>query len=171
MYGDLLDLDALLWPRLLVYRDLLHIVQHLVSFQNLAKHRVLAIQMRRRSECDKELTAITFRSLIGHADNSPSIVSQSGADLVFEELVGGVVDGRGSLGLGVRGGATSLDHEVRDQPVEGAAIVEARGAESEEVFGRLGNCFAEDFELDVTARGVQLAQWSAGGLKKRGEMC
>jgi hypothetical protein len=41
--------------------------------------------------------------------------------------------------------------------VEGAAVVEARGAEGEEVLRRLGDRFAEDLDFDVAAGGVQLA--------------
>jgi hypothetical protein len=40
--------------------------------------------------------------------------------------------------------------------VERAAIVEARGAEGEEVLGRLGHRLAEELELDITLGGVQL---------------
>lgn len=40
--------------------------------------------------------------------------------------------------------------------MEGAAIVEARGAEGEEVLGGLGHGFAEELELEVTVGGVEL---------------
>jgi hypothetical protein len=53
--------------------------------------------------------------------------------------------------------------------VEGTPIVEARGAQGEEVVGRLGDRLAEDFELDVTARGVQLLRGSVGCSKRIGE--
>jgi hypothetical protein len=40
--------------------------------------------------------------------------------------------------------------------VEGTSIIEAGGAESEEIFGGFRDRFAEDFELDLTVGGVEL---------------
>jgi hypothetical protein len=40
--------------------------------------------------------------------------------------------------------------------VKGTSIIEAGGAESEEIFGGFGDRFAEDFELDLTVGGVEL---------------
>jgi hypothetical protein len=118
--------------------------------------------MRGRRKGDEELRPVTVGPLVRHADNAAGVVSQRRADLVLEELVRRVEDGGRRLGLGVRGRAARLHHEVGDQAVEGAARVEARGAQREEVLGRLGDRLAEDFELDVTARRVQLAGRSVG---------
>ena len=40
--------------------------------------------------------------------------------------------------------------------MEGAAIVVARGSKGEEVLARLGHGFAEELELELAARRVQL---------------
>jgi hypothetical protein len=60
-----------------------------------------------------------------------------------------------------------LDHEVWDQAVEGTAIVEAGGAEGEEVFGGFGNGFAEDFKFQIPMGGLELegrlASWAVDG--------
>lgn len=153
MYDNLRDLDPLLWPRLLVYGDLLQLVEHLYALYDLAEDGVLSVEVGGWSEGDEELATVGIHALVRHADDAARIVPEGGADLVFEELVRGVVDGGGGLGFGVRGRTAGLGHEVGDQAVEGAGIVEARGAEGEEVLGRLGHRLAEDLELDLTARG------------------
>ena len=48
-----------------------------------------------------------------------------------------------------------MDHEVRDEAVEGRAIVPGRGAESEEVVSRLRTGLAEQLELDRAVGGVE----------------
>ena len=156
MYGDVLDLDPLFRPRLLVYLNLLQIVEHLHALYDLPEHGILAIEMRRRRKRDEELAAIGVRPLVRHADDASRIMSEGRANLVLEELDRGVVDGGRALGLGVRRGTPRLHHEVRYHAVEGAAIVEVGGAQGEEVLGCLGDGLAEDLELELTARGVQL---------------
>ena len=156
VHGDTGDLDTLLWSRLLVYLEGLEVIEHLVALEHLAKDGVLPVQMRGGRKSDKELAPVGVGAFVGHAQDAAGIVSQRGADLVVEQLVGGVVDGGGRLGLGVCLGAAGLHHEAGDQAVERAAIVEARGAEGEEVLGRLGHRLAEELELDITLGGVQL---------------
>lgn len=86
-------------------------------------------------------------------------MTQRGSDLVGEVLA---VDRGAAFGDGVGGGVlwrergvAALDHEVGDDAVEGRVIVGSAGAEGEEVFGGLGDGFAEDLELDVAVGGVQ----------------
>lgn len=160
MNSDVSDLDTLLWTRLLVHLERLDLIKHLVAFEQLSKDGVLPVQMRGRGKGDKELAAVGVGAFVGHAHNSTGIVSQRGADLVLEELVGRVIYGCGCLGLGVGFGAAGLHHEAGDQAVQRTAMVEAGGAEGEEVLGRLGHRLAEDLELDITLGGVQL--WTAG---------
>lgn len=101
MYCDVLDLHHFLRPRLLVHCNLLDIVQHLITLQEFSKHGIFSVQMRRRRKRDEELATVRIGALVRHADYPAGVVSQGGADLILEELVGGVVDGRGDLRLGV----------------------------------------------------------------------
>ena len=55
MDGHVLDLDALLRARLLVHGDVLYVVQHFPSLQDLAKYSILPIQMRRGRKGNEEL--------------------------------------------------------------------------------------------------------------------
>jgi hypothetical protein len=57
--------------------------------------------MRSRRKRYKKLTAIRIRPFIRHTDYTARIVSQRGANLVFEELVWRVVDGGRRLGFRV----------------------------------------------------------------------
>lgn len=148
------DFHPLLRSRLLVNRQFLQLIQNLPAFQDLAKDRVLPIQMRRSSQRDKKLAAVGGRPLVSHAHDASRIVPERGPDLVLEEVVGRVVDRRGRLGFWVGGGAAGLQDEVGNYAMERAAVVEVGGTKSEEVFGRLGDRLTEDLELDVAARGV-----------------
>lgn len=156
MDRDVLDLHPDFRARLFVHLECLDVIKDLCTLQHLAKHRVLAVQMRGGGEGDEELAPVCVGAFVRHAHDAPCIVPQGGADLVLEQLVGGVVDGGRGFGLGIGGWAAGLHHEVRDQAVEGRAIVKAGGAEGEEVLSRLGNRLAEELELDVTSCGVQL---------------
>ena len=99
MYGDILDLHLLLWSALLVDGNLLQVVEHVPAVEELAKDGVLAVEVRGRRESDEELAPVCIGALVGHADNASGVVAQSGADLVFEELSGRVVDGGRRLGF------------------------------------------------------------------------
>lgn len=134
MYRHPLNLDGLFGPVLLVDLGLLDLGQRdeaLVA-DELAKHRVEAIKMRRLVEEDEELAAVGAGSLVGHADDTALVVPERRSDLVLE---GWAVDGAAALGvLGRRvRGRARLRHEVGDQPVEGRAIVVVGRAEGEEV--------------------------------------
>jgi hypothetical protein len=166
MDGDILDLHSLLWSRLLVHVDLFQIIQHLDPLDDLPKHGVVAVQMRRGCQGNEKLAPIGIRALVRHADYPPRIVSQCRPDFVLEQTVRGVVvDGRRRLGLGVRRGRAGLHDEVGDDAVEGAVKVEVGGAEGEEVFGRLGDRLAEELELDVAFGRVQRDGHDAGNCR------
>lgn len=173
MYRDTLDLNPLLRARLLVHVHLLHVVERLPALQDLAKDGVLAVEVRGGRKGNEELRAVGIGPLVGHAQDAAGIVAEGGADLVVEQLVGRVEDGRRRLGLGVRGGRAGLHDEGGDDAVEGRAGVEARGAEGEEVLGRLGDRLAKDLELDVALGGVQLGAvsttWQGAGRATYGD--
>lgn len=95
------------------------------------KDAILPIEVRRRRKADEELATIGRRAFVGHAQYAAGVVSQRRADLVFKGRAA-LVDGRAGLGrLACR--RARLDHEARDQTVEGRAIVGARCADGEEV--------------------------------------
>lgn len=73
-------------------------------------------------------------------------------------------DLEGELGLGGGGGLrcgpqrniSGLDHEAGHDAVEWNIIVHATCAQSKEVFGCLGDCFAEELDLEVALGRVEL---------------
>ena len=115
---------------------------HLLRFQLLqrrqssitnhpAKHRVLPIQMRRRSIRYEELTTIRIRPPIRHRHYPARIMSQRRTNLVFEFCA----PDRGAYFGGGGCGGAGLDHEGWKGAVEGRRIVETGGAEGEKVLG------------------------------------
>ena len=126
--GDGLDLNAFLWSAFLVDLELLNVIEHLKALDYFAEDGVLAIQMGCRGKGDEELTAIGIGTLVCHADYTSSIMSERRPDLVLEQLIGGVVDGRGRLGFGIGCRATRLDDEVRNETMERTAVVKVRSA-------------------------------------------
>lgn len=159
MNCDVFDLDSFFRPRLLVYVQLLQIIEYFQSLYDLAEYRVFAIKMWRRRKGDEELTAVRIRTLVCHANDASGIVSKGRSDLILEKLVWCiVVDGRGTLRLRVGSRTASLRNEVRDQTVKGTAIVEAGSAEGEEVLSCLRDRLAEYLELDVSFGGVELTR-------------
>lgn len=156
MDRDLCNLYSLLGSRFLVHGQLFEFVQDLPSFQHFAKHSVLSVQMRCRSECDEELASIRAWTFVCHAHNPSRVVPQRRPNLILEELVRRVEDGGRSFRFWIRSRTSTLNHEVGNHAVEWASIVERRGAEGEEVFCCLGDRLAEDLKFDVAARGVQL---------------
>lgn len=128
MYGDILNLNPLLWSRLLVHSDLLYVVQDVPALQDLAKHGILSIQMRSWCKGNEKLRSIRIGAFVRHAQNAPSIVPQRRPDFVFEQLVRGVVDGSRCLVFGVGCRRAGLYHEGGNHAVKGRGIVEARSA-------------------------------------------
>lgn len=130
MNCDLLNLNILLWPILPIHLDALQLPQRrqpLIT-NDMPKHGILPIQMRRLVQRDEELTPVRAWSLVRHANDAACVVSQGRADLVLEGLG---PDGGAAFGLG--GGRAGLDHEGGYEAVEGGGVVVSRGAEGEEV--------------------------------------
>lgn len=138
VHGDPLDPALLLGPALAIHLQRLHLGQrgHAVVPDELAKDRIQPVEVRRLVEDDEELRTVGAGPLVRHGDDPPLRVPQRRADLVFE---GAAPDGPAALRvLGRRRvrGRAGLDHEGRDEAVEGRSVVVMRGAEGEEVLDR-----------------------------------
>ena len=88
------------------------------ALHNLAKHSVLAVEVRSRAESDEELASVGARTGVGHAERTLAVVLEGRHELVLEL---GAVDGRatGTSSSGV----TALDHEARNDAVEDDVVV------------------------------------------------
>src|SRR5437762_10418512 len=86
------------------------------SLDNLSKHRVLAVQVRRGSQRDEELAAIRIRSRIGHRENAFSVVLQLWMNFIREPIA--------RTPHSRSRGIAALNHESIDHPVEDDPIVE-----------------------------------------------
>jgi len=152
MHRDSLNLNFLLRSVLFVHLYNLHLCQcrQAIIPQDVTKDSILPIQMWSLLKAYEKLAAVRRRTLVGHADNSSSIMSQRGSNFVFERIFPYRV-----ATLGLRGRSTSLDHEVRYESVKERAIVVARGTKCKEVLCCLWHSLAENFNLDVTEVRVQ----------------
>jgi len=127
--------------------DLFHQIHARGDF---AENDVLAVQPGSHDRADEELRTVRVRASIGHGEDARLGVLQG------EVLVGKLlaVNGFTTGAIAAREVAT-LDHEVRDDSVELAALktesLFAR-AEGAEVLGRLGDDIGEERELNATSR-------------------
>ena len=96
----------------------LHFCQHVHSIDDLAKHDVSSVQVRRRRESHEELGAVCTWSRVCHRENAGALV------LMNEVLVGELhsVDGLTASSIASREVA-SLRHESRNDSMEHAIFV------------------------------------------------
>eukprot|EP00961_Rhodomonas_salina_P009996 134542-Rhodomonas_salina.1 len=96
----------------------LELLNNIHALNNLSEHYVLAVKPRRGDGGDKELGAVGARARIGHGQ-----LTRLGV-LNLEVFVreGAAVDGGAASAILV-GEVAALEHEVRDDAVEGAACV------------------------------------------------
>jgi len=127
-----------------------------------AEHDVLAVQPVGVSRADEELRPVGVGAGVGHGERAEAEVL---AGLAIEVLVGELlaVDGL-AAGAVALGEVTTLAHEVRDDAVEGGALV-AQGlaalalplvadAQVEEVIGRPGDDILEELEGQALRRSI-----------------
>ena len=95
---------------------------------------------------DEELASVGPRTRVGHGEETGAVVLQSGS-----ELVGELVARTAHAGAG---GIASLDHEIRDDAVEGDAVVEAAAGEVEVVGDRDRGLARKERCMDVPLGGV-----------------
>lgn len=148
---DTLDANWVLGSILLVDLDRLHLVKSVPSFYYTTKDSVLSIQVRSLVKGNEKLAAVGIGTFVGHAQNAALVVFELRFDLIFKRLA---IDARTVLG---RSGSrrTGLDHERRDETVEGRVIVGVGCAEGEKVVGRLGAGAAEEFKFEVAVGCMQ----------------
>jgi hypothetical protein len=98
----------------------------------MSKNRMLPIQMRRRPQCDEELTPVRPWPAVCHGKGTLVAVFERGYDFVFEfAAVDAAAAATGA------GGVAALDHETADNTVEDNVVVFAGAGEFGEVFARL----------------------------------
>jgi hypothetical protein len=98
--------------------DAAKLVNDVLTLHNLAKHGVLAVEVRGRAEGDEELAAIGARARVGHAERALAVVPERRNELVLELAA---VDGGAAAAS--TGGVTTLDHETLDDAVEDDIVV------------------------------------------------
>jgi hypothetical protein len=114
---------------------------------DLTEDNVASVEPRGNDGGDEELGAVGVGAGVGHGEQTGLVVLQ-GEVLVGELLT---VDGLATSAVAT-GEVTTLKHEVRDDSVEGRALVAETllaSAESTEVLGGLGDLFVEEVEVDA----------------------
>ena len=111
-----------------------------------AEDGVLAIEPGGGDMGDEELAAIGARARIGHGEETGAIMLES-----WSKFVGKFVAGAAHAGAGR---VATLDHEIRDNAVEGEAIVEALACQIEEVGDGKGCLAGEEGGMDITLGSV-----------------
>ena len=103
---------------------------------------------------NEKLGSIGIGSSVGHREGARTVVAEVFVEFVFK-LISGTA-GTSSLG------ATCLDHEIRDDTVEGQAIVKAIIGEFLEVLDRLGHFVIVQLKSDVSAVGLNQGNFHRG---------
>jgi len=115
---------------------------------DLAEDDVLAIQPRGNDGGDEELRAVGVGASVGHGQHAGLGVSF--LEVLICKLL--AVDRLATSAI-TTSEVTTLQHELRDDSVEGRALVTEAllaGAESTEVLGSLGNYIVVEDEVDPT---------------------
>lgn len=132
-------------------------LNHIHAFGHATEHDVLAIEPLGFDGRDEELRSVCVRPCVGHAQQAWSIMHEL-KRLILELLAVNAF----TAGTIAAGEVATLEHELRDDPVEEAtfevkilsfAILSFSffaGAQSAEVFGRTRNIFAEEAHDDST---------------------
>jgi len=132
----------------------LDLLDDVESLNNLSENDVLAIEPRGDDGGDEELGSVGVRSSVGHREKSGLGVLE--LEVLVSELL--TVDGLSS-GTVTLGEVTSLEHEFRDNSVEGRSSVSETvlsSAELTEVTSGLGDNIVVKLEDDTAHRGSVL---------------
>jgi hypothetical protein len=112
--------------------DAAKLVDDIHALHNLAKHSVLAVEVRSRAQGDEELASVRAGTGVGHAERTLAVVLEGRHELVLEL---GTVDGRATGTSSSR--VTALDHEARNDAVENDVVVFTGSCQSGEVLAGL----------------------------------
>jgi hypothetical protein len=115
---------------------------------DLTEDNVASVEPRGDDGGDEELRAVGVGAGVGHGEQTRFVVLQ--VEVLISELL--TVDGLATSAV-TTGEVTTLEHEVRDDSVEGRALVTEAllaSAESAEVLGGLGDDVIVEVEVDAT---------------------
>ena len=126
------DLDLLQRPVALIRPSTPNLIHHLHATHHLAKHGMLAIQMRRGCQGDEELAPVCAWSTVRHGEDALLGVTERVVELVLE-----LAAEDGLAAAAGAGGVAALDHEVGDDAVEDDVVVSASVGEAGEVLAGL----------------------------------
>lgn len=115
-----------------VSADLVH---HFNSLENFAEDGVNAVEVRLGRVADKELAATGVRSRVRHGERTSKVT------ILVDFAIDFVAGSTGSRTVG----APALNHEVRNDSVEGESVIEAAIGEFLKVGDRVGSFFLEEF--------------------------
>lgn len=116
-----------------VHAHLLNIANSARAFRNATKDRMFAVEPRGGHRTDIKLGRICVRATVSHRECKRHIVLQIAVDLISE-----LVTPDGVAAGSVAFGATRLDHEPFDHPVEDQIVVVAVLSVSNEVLDGFG---------------------------------
>lgn len=100
-------------------------VHDVLAFGGDTKHRVASIQVRCGHMGDEKLAAIGSRARIRHGEHTGFVVLEAGFYFVLEAVAWAAAS--------CAGGVATLDHELRDDAVEGDAVVVTAFCEVQEI--------------------------------------
>lgn len=112
------DNDILNGPVARTCSDISNLLHDIHAVDDLAKHSVLAVQVRGGSKTDEELTAVGARTAVGHGQDTGASVLERAVELVLELATpDGLSATAGACGV------AALEHEAGDDAVEDDAVV------------------------------------------------
>ena len=137
---------------------LLDRVDDILAFENLAKHRMLAVQPRSGDVGDEELRAVGVGAGVGHRQDAGCVVFEIGMKFVFKRVT------RPASSRAI--GAAALDHEVGDDAMKCEAVVKTVRGQLFEVRHGFGSFVVVQLNANRAAIGRKRGDLHAGSLCK-----